>query len=184
MNDNFYGYYVNVHKKIQLELCSTQSCTFCGTMNILSVSLQKSESSTKIRISNRTYFSRKNMKRKIYFGSLFSIGVLITFVIIVIYQLQDSFLPKTILHNVASHQFYIRDRKCNVKIIRYLNGSGLKNIQDDRKSRIRNVCDMCRANRTSVECNHLTTDEDYHNEIMYENLIVDDKHEVCNRLNL
>ena len=53
-----------------------------------------------------------------------------------------------------------------------------KKIQDERKSRIRNVCDMCRRNRTSMECNHVTMDEDYRSKIVYKNLLVNDKHKV------
>ena len=56
--------------------------------------------------------------------------------------------------------------------------SALKKIQNERKSRIRDVCDMCRRNRTSMECNHVTMDEDSPRKVVYKNLIVDDKHKV------
>ena len=58
------------------------------------------------------------------------------------------------------------------------NLSGLKKIQDERKSRIRNVCEECRRNRTSMECSHVTMDKDYHSKIVYKNLLVNDKHKV------
>ena len=89
-----------------------------------------------------------------------------------IYQLKDSYLPKKNFQNVTASQHYIRNPRCNVKLIRYLNGSGLEKIQQERKSRIKQVCDKCHRNRTSMECDHLTMDEDHHNEIMYDNLIV------------
>ena len=54
---------------------------------------------------------------------------------------------------------------CQVDVVNNLTTSGLNKIQNERKSRIRNVCDMCRRNRTSMECNHVTLDEDYHTKI-------------------
>ena len=68
--------------------------------------------------------------------------------------------------------------KCKVGIVNNLTTSGVKKIQDERKSRTRDVCDMCRRNRTSMDCNHITLNEDYHNNIMYDNLLVDDMHKV------
>ena len=67
---------------------------------------------------------------------------------------------------------------CRVEVIYRLADSELKKIQDDRKSRLRDVCIMCRRNRTSTECNHVTTDEDYHRRFWYTNLLVNDKHKV------
>ena len=118
------------------------------------------------------------MKRQTCFRRSVCSTVLITLGMIVIYQFQDSYVSKVIFQNVTSSQYYIRSAQCNVKLTRYLNGSGLEKIQQERKSRIKQVCDKCRRNRTSMECNHLTMDEDHHNEIMYDNFIVDDKHEV------
>ena len=69
--------------------------------------------------------------------------------------------------------------KCKIDVLHNLNNSPLKKVQNERKSRIRDVCNMCQRNRTSMECNHVTMDEDYHKKIIYENLIVDDKHKVC-----
>ena len=69
-------------------------------------------------------------------------------------------------------------KQCKVDILYDLTISGLRKIQDERKSRIKEVCDMCHRNRTSMECKHVTLDEDYHKEIFYRNLIVDDKHKV------
>ena len=67
---------------------------------------------------------------------------------------------------------------CRAEVIYRLADSGLKKIQDERKSRLRDVCNMCRRNRTSMECNHVTMDEDYHRRFMYTNLLVNDKHKV------
>ena len=67
---------------------------------------------------------------------------------------------------------------CNVDAIYSLAESGLKKIQDERKSRLRNVCNMCSKNRTSMECNHVTMDEDFHRRFVYTNLLVNDKHKV------
>ena len=87
---------------------------------------------------------------------------------------------KLILRNPHG-QFHVdgglaRKSQCSVDV--NYNLFGLKKIQDERKSRIRNVCDMCRRNRTSMECNHITMDEDYHSKIVYKNLLVNDKHKV------
>ena len=68
-------------------------------------------------------------------------------------------------------------RGCQVDINNLLD-SGLHKIQNERKSRIREVCEMCRRNGSSMECRHLTMDEDYHNASIYNKLFVDDKHKV------
>ena len=73
---------------------------------------------------------------------------------------------------------------CQVDVVSNLTGSGLKRIQKERKSRIKDVCDMCRMNRTSMECNHVTLDEDYHNNNMYDSILVDDIHEVSDSLSI
>ena len=67
---------------------------------------------------------------------------------------------------------------CRVDVIYRLTDSGLKKIQDERKSRLRDICNMCCRNRMSMECNHVTTDEDYHRRFVYTNLLVNDKHKV------
>ena len=70
------------------------------------------------------------------------------------------------------------NRTCKLDVIHNLANSGLNKIQDERKSMIRNACEMCRRNRTSMECNHVTLDEDFPRKIVYKNLLVDDKHKV------
>ena len=97
-------------------------------------------------------------------------------------------IPKHTLNMIGnisqSHQYNItsltEEPTCAVRIIYNLSGSGLKEVQDERKSRIRDVCDICRRNRVSMECNHVTLDEDYHRgrEDFYGNLVVNDKHKV------
>ena len=97
-------------------------------------------------------------------------------------------IPKHTLNMIGnishSHQHNIisltEEPACAVRIIYNLSSSGLKVIQNERKSRIRDVCDMCRRNRTSIECNHVVRDEDYHRdrEDFYGNLVVNDKHKV------
>ena len=67
---------------------------------------------------------------------------------------------------------------CEVDVVYNLTTSGLKKIQNERKSRIRDVCEKCRSHRSWMECNHVALDKDKHNNIMYENLIVDDVHKV------
>ena len=71
-----------------------------------------------------------------------------------------------------------KKESCRVEAIYGFADSGLKKIQDERKSRLRDVCNMCRRNRTSMECNHVTMDEDYHRRFVYTNLLVNDKHKV------
>ena len=68
--------------------------------------------------------------------------------------------------------------KCKVDIVNNLTTSGLKKIQDERKSQVKKVCDICRRKRTSIDCNHITLNEDYHNNIMYDGILVDDMHKV------
>ena len=67
---------------------------------------------------------------------------------------------------------------CNVHVVSDISNSGLEKIQKERKSRIKKVCDMCRKNRSSMECNHVTMGGDYRGKIMYQNLIADEKHKV------
>ena len=69
---------------------------------------------------------------------------------------------------------------CRLHIIYNLSSSGLKEVQDERKSRIKDVCDMCRRNKSSAECTHVAPDTDYRRnlQIFYGNLLVDDKHKV------
>ena len=96
-------------------------------------------------------------------------------------------IPKHTLNMIGnisqSHQQNIisltEEPACVVRIIYNLSSSGLKEVQNERKSRIRDVCDMCRRNRTSIECNHVVLDEDYRDrEDFYGNLVVNDKHKV------
>ena len=35
-------------------------------------------------------------------------------------------------------------------------------IKSSHNAFLRDVCNMCRRSRASMECNHVTTDEDYH----------------------
>ena len=96
--------------------------------------------------------------------------------------------PKHTLNMIGnisqSHQYNIisltEEPACAVRIIDNLSSSGLKEIQDERKSHVKKVCDMCQRNRTSIECNHVVLDEDYHRdrEDFYGNLVVNDKHKV------
>ena len=85
---------------------------------------------------------------------------------------------------VQSHQYNISSLSeapnCKVRIIYNLNSTRLKVIQDERKSKIKEVSDMCSRNRTPVECNHVTLDADYHRDppAMYNFLLVNDKHKV------
>ena len=78
----------------------------------------------------------------------------------------------------------VTDSTCEVNPVSSLENSVLNEIQNERKSRIREVCEMCRRNRSSMECNHLTMDEDDNERIMYKNLLVDDKHKVCSSIYL
>ena len=55
-----------------------------------------------------------------------------------------------------------KKESCRMEVVYSLADSGLKKTQDERKSRLTNVCNVCRRNRTSMECNHVTTNEDYH----------------------
>ena len=86
--------------------------------------------------------------------------------------------------HIQSHQYNIpglsQEPNCRVRIIYNLNTSGLKEIQDERKSRIKDVCGMCRRNRSSVGCTHVAPDTEYHRsfQTFYANLLVDDKHKV------
>ena len=114
-------------------------------------------------------------------------------------QLKDGFNSKPIgfiTNRVQSHGYNITSLSekpnCRVRIIDNLNSTDLKVIQDERKSRIKEVCDMCSRNRTPVECNHVTLDTDYHRDppvmynflhlhrdpSVYNHLLVNDKHKV------
>ena len=78
-------------------------------------------------------------------------------------------------------------RGCDVQLITNLVESKLWEIQNERKSRIREVCEMCRRNRSSMECNHLTMDEDHledHKSNIYNKFYVSDKHKVSIKLHL
>ena len=86
-----------------------------------------------------------------------------------------------------SHQYNVtslsQEPKCRVRIIYNLNSSGLKEVQDERESRIKDVCDMCRRNGSCVGCNHVALDKDYQDrQDFYGNLVVDEKHKVKNFL--
>ena len=88
-------------------------------------------------------------------------------------------VPKLILNQQFRHfQNLTGKSECKIDVVDNLTTSGLKKIQNERKSRIRNVCDMCRRNRTSMECNHVTLDEEQHDNSMYHNLLVDEIHQV------
>ena len=71
--------------------------------------------------------------------------------------------PKHTLNMIGnisqSHQYNIinltDEPACTVSIIYNLSSSGLKEVQNERKSRIKEVCDTCRRNRVSTECNHV-----------------------------
>ena len=67
---------------------------------------------------------------------------------------------------------------CSSHLIRNLTGTDLKKIQNERKETINQVCNMCR-HKSSMECNHASLDGDNHDKLMYRNLLVDDKHQVC-----
>ena len=68
--------------------------------------------------------------------------------------------------------------ECREGVIYNLTGTELDKIQKERKSDVQEVCNMCKRNRSSLECSHITLDEDDHVPEMYDNLIVDDKHKV------
>ena len=73
---------------------------------------------------------------------------------------------------------------CAVQIVYDLNSSCLKDMQQERKFRIKKVCEMCHHdNMSSMDCNHLTLNEDYrlykdYARKFYNTLLVDDKHKV------
>ena len=76
---------------------------------------------------------------------------------------------------------------CKVQMVSDLEKSGLKDIQDERKFRIKKVCEMCRrhGNSSSNECYHLALNGDHrryadYRRKFYNNLLVDDKHKVRN----
>ena len=84
---------------------------------------------------------------------------------------------------LQSHKYNVtslsQEANCRVRIIYNLNSSGLKEIQDERKSRIKDVCGMCRRNRSFVGCNHVALDKDYQDrQDFYGNLVANDKHKV------
>ena len=68
--------------------------------------------------------------------------------------------------------------KCDFHLINNLTGTDLEKIQVERKATINQVCNMCR-HKSSMECNHVLFDGEDHNNLMYKNLLVDDKHKVC-----
>ena len=72
----------------------------------------------------------------------------------------------------------VTDSTCKVNPVSSLENSVLNEIQNERKSRIHEVCEMCLRNRSAMECNHLTMDEDEHKANIYTKLIVDEKHKV------
>ena len=90
-------------------------------------------------------------------------------------ELKTKFIPKQIL---GHFQNLTQKYKCRVNIVDNLTTSGLNAIQNERKSRIKDVCEQCRRNRTSMECNHITLNEDEHDNFMYHNILVDDMHQV------
>ena len=69
-------------------------------------------------------------------------------------------------------------QRCKTDIINNLVESSLWEIQKERKSRIREVCEMCRRNGSAMECNHLTMNGNYHSTKIYNKIFVDDKHKV------
>ena len=82
----------------------------------------------------------------------------------IISQLKDGFNSKPIgfITNCVQNHGYNRSitslsekPNCRVRIIYNLNSTDLKAIQDERKSKIKEVCDMCSRNRTPVDCNHV-----------------------------
>ena len=97
---------------------------------------------------------------------------------VVFYILRVQAPTKYYTHVVISHTDHHKPLKGCKVYINNLIESRLSKIQNERKSRIREVCEMCRRNRSSMECNHLTMDEDYHNATIYKKLFVDDKHRV------
>ena len=86
------------------------------------------------------------------------------------------FRPKYQFGNIQNST---REFACKVGVVENLTSSGLRKIQKERKSRIKDVCDVCRRNRTSMECNHVTLDDDEHYTLMYYDLLVDEMHKVC-----
>ena len=71
----------------------------------------------------------------------------------------DVINPKHTLNMIGnisqSYQYNIinltEEPACAVRIIYNLSSSGLKEVQNGRKSRIKEVCDTCRRNRVSTE---------------------------------
>ena len=114
--------------------------------------------------------------------------VIMTFgITAIVWQLRYGLIQEPIgliTNRVHRHQYNIsslsEEPNCRVRIIYNLNSTDLKAIQDDKKSRIKEVCDMCRTNRTSLECNHVALDADYNRDpsVIYNFLLVNDKHKV------
>ena len=117
---------------------------------------------------------------RIFGGVMVICAIGITIYYRIMFQINENLAIKL---NLDLHQDEKRQAKephkmCKVNVTYDLRDSGLLEIQNERKSRIREVCEMCRRNRSSEECNHITMDEDEHGRLMYDNLIVDDKHKV------
>ena len=68
--------------------------------------------------------------------------------------------------------------ECRESLTYNLKESGLDKIQKQRKSTVKEVCKMCKRNKSSEECSHVSLQDDSHFPEMYENLIVDEKHKV------
>ena len=69
---------------------------------------------------------------------------------------------------------------CKVHVIDGLEKSGLRDIQKERKVRIKKVCEMCRhSNRSPNDCKHIRlSDSDGRHYGRIKGLLVDDKHKV------
>ena len=82
------------------------------------------------------------------------------------------------VHDIYA-DFHSEESKCDFKLVYNLNDTNLRKIQKERKRTMNKVCKMCRKDRFSMECNHVTQNEDKHSYLIYKNLLVDDKHKVC-----
>ena len=84
-------------------------------------------------------------------------------------------LLRFVSYNVENR---VKKLEANYDILPINKTSSSARIQDERLSRIRDVCEICEKNRVTEECNHVTMDSDYHLKYMYSNILVDEKHKV------
>ena len=99
----------------------------------------------------------------------------------IIWQLGNELIPEPVAFITNRVQSYVfEEPNCKIQVIYNLSNSNLKQFQDERKSRIKEVCDMCRRNRSFVGCDHVAERVDYRHvrPDLYNHLLVNDKHKV------